>query len=156
MTASDVEWIDIMGPKIKHLTPTVDDDGQYAVLLGLMWPGVVVPLHRHEDRETFYVLEGIVEGYLGGSWHRLCAGETLDVPPNEIHAWRNVSDRQVRMLIVTTSKMARFFDEIGRPLASVQEPPSPEDMASLLAASERYGYWLASPQENEAVGLLLQ
>ena len=155
MTASDVEWIDIMGPKIKHLTPTVDDDGQYAVLLGLMWPGVVVPLHRHEDRETFYVLEGIVEGYLGGSWHRLCAGETLDVPPNEIHAWRNVSDRQVRMLIVTTSKMARFFDEIGRPVSRTPAPLSPDALGHLLEVAKRYGYWLATPQENLAIGISL-
>jgi mRNA interferase HigB len=33
----------------------------------------VVPLHSHADRETFYVLEGAVEGYSDGEWHQLGA-----------------------------------------------------------------------------------
>jgi hypothetical protein len=35
------------------------------------------------------------------------------------------------------------------------EPPTPEELQHFAATAIRYGYWLATPEENAAVGLTL-
>lgn len=59
-------------------------------------------------------------------------------------------------MIVTTGKMGRFFREIGRPIAARGQrpaPPSAEAIRQFLETARRYGYWMATPEENAAVGL---
>lgn len=146
-------WLDVFGPKVRHLTRSSQNSGEYSVLLGTMDPGIAVPLHRHADRETFYILEGTVEGYRGDSWIELGAGDVLDIGPNELHAWRNSAASHAKMLIITTERMANFFQEIGRPGMTKPVPPTPEELQMVAKAAERFGYWMASPSENEAVGL---
>ena len=48
-----------------------------------------VPPHTHSDHaDSFYVLEGEVEFYLDGAWHRCGPGTFLSVPPNIEHGFR--------------------------------------------------------------------
>jgi quercetin dioxygenase-like cupin family protein len=145
-------WIDVFGPKVKALTNAHEGEGGYAVLLGILDPNVVIPLHSHNDRETFYVLEGSVEGFADNGWHQLGAGDVFDVTANEIHAWRNNSARQAKVLIVTTSRMGEFLKEIGRP-AAVRTPPTPDEIVAFLSTAALYGYWIASSEENNAIGI---
>jgi quercetin dioxygenase-like cupin family protein len=45
--------------------------------------------HTHADHaDSFYVLEGEVEFFLDGEWHRAGPGTFLAVPPNVEHAFR--------------------------------------------------------------------
>jgi len=47
------DWLDVFGPRIKTLSKEQDGSANgYAVFLGIIPAGVVVPLHSHEDRET--------------------------------------------------------------------------------------------------------
>jgi quercetin dioxygenase-like cupin family protein len=48
--------LDLLGPTIQHLTSLSGDDQGYCVLRWQIPPGVVVPLHSHPDRETFYIV----------------------------------------------------------------------------------------------------
>jgi hypothetical protein len=34
-------------------------------------------------------------------------------------------------------------------------PPTPNEMQQLFSTAQRYGYWLASPDENAAIGISL-
>jgi mannose-6-phosphate isomerase-like protein (cupin superfamily) len=45
-----------------------------------------VPLHSHAERETFYVLEGEIEGLCEDRWGTLRIGDTFDVPSGLKHA----------------------------------------------------------------------
>jgi quercetin dioxygenase-like cupin family protein len=46
--------------------------------------------HTHADHaDSFYVLEGEVEFFLDGSWHRVGPGTFLSVPPNIEHGFRS-------------------------------------------------------------------
>ncbi|MDR7147782.1 hypothetical protein [Rhizobium sp. BE258] len=56
-------WLDVLGPLVKALTLNATNPEDYAIILGFVTRGTVVPLHRHADRETFYVLEGEAEAY---------------------------------------------------------------------------------------------
>ena len=45
--------------------------------------------HTHADHaDSFYVLEGEVEFFLDGAWHRSGPGTFLSVPPNIEHGFR--------------------------------------------------------------------
>jgi quercetin dioxygenase-like cupin family protein len=45
--------------------------------------------HTHSDHaDSFYVLEGEVEFFLDGAWHRAGPGTFLSVPPNIEHGFR--------------------------------------------------------------------
>ncbi|WP_241666445.1 cupin domain-containing protein [Mycobacterium marseillense] len=145
--------MDVFGVIVEFMTP--DDDDKMCVMRATMPPGVTVPLHSHNDFEDFYILAGsyqvLVEGEDGAEWRDYHAGDYVRVPGDIPHAVRNVTEDAAVDLIVTTARMGNFFREVGRPVGS--PPPSAQDMVTFVAAASRYGYWLASPEENAAVGI---
>jgi quercetin dioxygenase-like cupin family protein len=152
----DVEVFDMLGPTFRYVTPLSDADGGYCVLKGTVPPGVVVPIHSHAARETFYILAGELEALKGDRWQTFGAGDVFDVPGGTKHAFRNVSAESVSVLIVTTMAMARFFRRVGRPIANVPPgPPSNEVLQWFAQASLAEGHWLGNAADNAAVGITL-
>lgn len=151
--------LEFFGPTVEFLTSPDDERNDFCVLKGTIPPGVSVPLHSHGDTEDFIVISGSVEGLRhdsdGYKWIAAKAGDYIHVPGGARHAWRNVSDRPVINLIVTTKTLGRFFRESGRPATGAPQPVTPEDLARFAAISARYGYWNATPEENAAVGIHL-
>jgi quercetin dioxygenase-like cupin family protein len=127
------------GATIEYLTAV--EDGVPCVMRGTMPAHGVVPLHSHEDPETFIVQEGEAESYTSDGWARIGAGDVHHIPGHVKHAWHNPSGEPVVMYLLSTATMARFFREIAA---------SPEDF---LAISDRYGYWNATPEENAEIGI---
>jgi hypothetical protein len=87
----------------------------------------------------------------------MTAGDFRHVPQNVRHAWKNQSDQPAIAIIATTSRLGRFFQEVGKPLAVnvVTSPPSPADIERFAEVAARYHHWLASPEENAAIGISL-
>jgi hypothetical protein len=81
------------------------------------------------------------------------AGDHVHVAPGTMHAHRNLSTQPVVDLIITTSKLSRFFREIGRPATAA--PPEPERATQLVEAAIRAGYTLGTPEQNAAAGITL-
>jgi quercetin dioxygenase-like cupin family protein len=153
------ETIDVLGPTIEYLTPLDGDENGPCVMRGTIPPGGVVPLHAHADPETFLMISGHVEGLVhsdeGFTWVRIGPGDVFHIPGNAKHAWRNQSDDPAVMHLVSTTRIGRFFREVGRPAGAAAGPPSPEALEHFLETAERYGYWNATPEENAAIGLAL-
>ena len=152
--------LDVLGPTIQHLTKPSKSDDDFCVLKGILRTGVMVPLHNHPDRETFYILAGELEilkwAESGPHWHRLTAGDVLDMPSGTKHALRNSAADDAVVLIVTTMKHGQFFRDAGRPAATTPPgPPSAADLQRFVQRAHDYGYWLGSPEDNAAVGLHL-
>ncbi|MBX9910798.1 MAG: cupin domain-containing protein [Beijerinckiaceae bacterium] len=146
--------LDVLGPRIRHLTDVSDDGAGYCLMLGEVDPGVVVPLHAHADRETFYVLSGTLDAFVEDKWISLSVGECLDLLGWQRHAWRNNSAAPASVLIVTTSGLGRFFHEIGRPVSEIEPgAPSPEDVQRFLERAVAHGHWIGSPADNASAGL---
>ncbi|HEX6521855.1 MAG TPA: cupin domain-containing protein [Streptosporangiaceae bacterium] len=150
--------VDVLGPTVEFLTqPSQVDDNALCVMRGVIQAGITVPMHSHDDAEDFYILAGTQEVLTqhpeGLEWTHAHAGDYIRVPPGTMHAHRNVSDGPAVDLIITTAKMGRFFQEIGRPATGA--PPEPERVAEFVEASIRYGYTLATPEQNAAVGIEL-
>jgi quercetin dioxygenase-like cupin family protein len=151
--------IEVFGPTLELLTDPNEAGAVYSVLKGTIPPGVSVPLHSHADPESFYVLSGTVEAYSerggGFEWLEVNAGEFVDVAGDAKHAWRNIGTVPVIQLLVTTPRLAQFLLEVGRPFTpgSPLPPPTPEELRHFVETATRYGYWMATPEENAAVGI---
>ncbi len=136
----------------RSLTELTDGDGDYCVLHCTLPPGVIVPLHSHADRETFYIVQGRAEAFLGDHWQTLGPGQVFDAKDGIKHAWRNSSDAAVVMLCVTTMRMGRFLRDAA--VASGSADPA-KDAQRFLDLIQAHGYWLATPDENAAIGLVI-
>ncbi len=152
--------VEIFGPTVEFLTSPEDEHNDFCMLKGTIPPNVHIPLHSHPDTEDFLLISGTVE-YLRQNekkheWAGAKPGDYIHVPADAPHAWRNVSPEPVVSLIITTKRLARFFQEAGRrPTVDAPQPVKPEDIARFAEISARYGYWNATPEENEAVGIHL-
>ena len=150
------EALDVLGARIRFLTALSDRDNNYCLIAGDFPTGIVVPVHSHAERETFYLLRGEMQGLCENRWTTLSAGDVFDVPGGVKHALRNVSGASASLLLVTPMRHARFLRDIGRPAdLAGGGAPTPADLQRLCEASRAYGHWRGSPADNSAVGISL-
>jgi uncharacterized cupin superfamily protein len=89
-------------------------------------PGGGPPPHRHDFEETFSLLEAEIAFTFRGETVVARAGETVHVPANAPHAFRNASDRPARMLCVCApAGQEQFFLALGARVGSRTAPPPP-------------------------------
>jgi quercetin dioxygenase-like cupin family protein len=157
----DCQTLEVFGPRVQFLVQPESGDEAPCVIKGTIPSGVCVPMHSHPGIEAFFILSGDVEvlSEEGGKSHWIAAGagDFIEVPSEAKHAFRNRSQHPVIQLITTASKLGRFFQEAGRPVVEGERaaPPSPNEIQRFAKIAERYGYWLATPGENAAVGISL-
>jgi quercetin dioxygenase-like cupin family protein len=109
--------------------------------------GIATPLHRqHNDDETFMVLEGRVQFYLGEEMTiEADAGATAYIPAGQPHAFEVVSET-ARWLNLTTPNHEAFFRAAGQPAEERTLPPDmPPDMPVVMDAAARYGVEILGP-----------
>jgi quercetin dioxygenase-like cupin family protein len=149
------------GTLFEFLTSPDETGSEICLIRGTIPPGVAVPLHSHSDVELFYVLEGSLEAFQVGDgnhgWVSFGPGDVVSIPGNTKHALRNGSPLPATAIVVTTSKLYSFFQEVSKPVDRdlVATPPTREEIQKLIATAARYGYWMGSPEENAAIGLTL-
>jgi quercetin dioxygenase-like cupin family protein len=110
-------------------------------------PGFSPPLHKHDYRELFYVLEGSFEFTLkrGDEVETITGtpGTAVSIPANVPHTFKNSSDQPSRMLFVhQPAALQDFFEEVGVPVSAPGEVPAdlaPPDPAAFGAALARNG-----------------
>lgn len=137
-----------------------DEVGDAICLIrGTMPPGVVVPLHSHAEPELLYILEGSLEVFRSSEgssgWTTAGVGDVVTIPGSVKHALRNSSSLPMTLALVTKSGLYKFFRELAKPFDARQRPapPTPEAIQEFFQLAAKYGYWLASPEENAAIGL---
>ena len=95
-------------------------------------------LHTHEPQETFFVVEGSFEVYgqdANGQKYAIRAevGDTVHVPGNAPHGFKNVGDKPGRMVLTyePAHVMLNFFREIGVPMKDRNSlPPESEHLSN--------------------------
>jgi quercetin dioxygenase-like cupin family protein len=104
----------VVGDTYTILLSGKDTAGRYCLIDMHVPPGGGPPPHRHDFEETFSVLEGELEATFRGAKQLVRAGETIHIPANAPHQFRNASSQPVRMLcICAPSGQEEFFGEIG-------------------------------------------
>src|SRR5215470_6471851 len=138
-------------PANVYLTDVSHNEADYCLILCILPAGVVVPMHSHADRETFYVVSGKIDALGVDRWEELGPGDVFDVRDGMKHAWRNSSGAAATILCVTTTKLAKFLQQIS--VSDDDMSATEEHARRFLTLVRANGYWLASPEENAAVGL---
>jgi quercetin dioxygenase-like cupin family protein len=146
------------GDYVTYKARTAETDGGYFCFEVSTTPGFGPPLHAHDYRECFYVLEGEYEFTVGENGERSTvtagAGSFLAVAPNMPHTFRNGADMSARMLFFhQPAGLEEFFEEFGAPVSRVGELPAaiePPDPAAMAASLERNGIQVLEAPEPVA------
>jgi quercetin dioxygenase-like cupin family protein len=152
----------VLGVLLQFLTTPEQINDQICVMRATVLSGVEIPLHSQADPEIFYVLNGSIEVFQAegqsAGWQTVTAGEVVSIPGNVRHALRNTSPSPITSITVSKQELYSFFRELARPFDPNRPPapPTPEEMQQLFRVAEKYEYWLASPDENAAIGISLR
>jgi quercetin dioxygenase-like cupin family protein len=159
--SANEETFDIFGVLLQFLVTPEQTGNEISLYRGTMPPGIVIPLHSHDEPEVFYVLEGEVEIYQESEprqgWSKIGPGETIAIPGHRKHALRNTSSQPVTKILVTQNELYVFFRELAKPFKNQPPaPPAPEEMQKLFETAAKHHYWMGSPEENAAIGISLR
>ncbi|CAL9278625.1 hypothetical protein SUDANB25_00058 [Streptomyces sp. SudanB25_2051] len=97
-----------------HYLATGGEFGLYKVDLGPRSAGAKTHFHKAMS-ESFYILSGELELYNGESWVTGRAGDFLYVPPGGLHAFKNVTDEPMSMLMLFSPGAPReeYFERVA-------------------------------------------
>jgi quercetin dioxygenase-like cupin family protein len=113
-----------------------------------MVEGFVVPLHVHNEDETFYILDGSFRFRAGDQNLELEPGRSLHVPGGVVHAFRVVSPVG-RLLTVTTGQFETMVRAAsvpaGFPDLPAQVPFTLEDQTRLAVICNQNGIEFVGP-----------
>ena len=119
--------IGVVGDTYTITVPGTATSDRFCVIDMHIPPGGGPPPHRHNFEESFVLLEGEMEATFRGEKVTVKAGETLHVPANAPHQFKNTSTQPVRLLcICSPAGQENFFAEIGVPVPTRTTPPPPE------------------------------
>ncbi len=149
MQAGDCTAYYVIGDIIHIRVTGAQTSGAYSAVEVVSQPGGGPSfLHTHEPQETFIVLEGVFELYgqdeQGDKYAiRAAVGDTVQVPANVPHGFKNVGESIGRMLLIyePADPMLRFFAEVGLPVVPGVSPNDVQDSRSgdeILAILRKY------------------
>lgn len=132
--SKELVHLGVVGDTYTILVTGADTAGRYTLIDMHVPPGGGPPPHRHDFEEMFSVLDGEIELTFRGETTTASAGETINVPANAPHSFRNAADRPARLLcLCSPAGQEEFFREVGVQVASRTEPPPPLDEEATAA-----------------------
>jgi quercetin dioxygenase-like cupin family protein len=135
----DLPHLGIVGDTYTILLSGDDTAGKYTLIDMHVPPGGGPPPHRHDFEEMFTILDGEVELSFRDQSFVAKAGETVNVPANAPHSFRNASGEAARLLCVCApAGQEEFFAAVAVPVGSRTAPPPMLDedaQAAFLAKS---------------------
>ncbi|MGH9359327.1 MAG: cupin domain-containing protein [Terriglobia bacterium] len=121
---SNAQHLGVVGDTYTILLSGMDTAGRFTLIDMHVPPGGGPPPHRHHFEETFILLDGELQVTFRGEKRFVLAGETVNIPANAPHQFRNASSKPVRMLcICSPAGQEEFFKEVGTPVATRTTPP---------------------------------
>ncbi len=133
-TDDSLPHLGVVGDTYTILVSGADTAGRYTLIDMHVPPGGGPPPHRHDFEEMFTVVDGEIDFTFRGVSAVAKAGETINVPANAAHVFRNVSERPARLLcLCSPAGQEEFFKEVGVPVAHRTEAPPPLDDAATAA-----------------------
>ena len=138
------EWLQITpGERFKIRTSVEETAGAYTMLELLVDSrnGVPMHIHRNED-EHFIVLDGTLHVAIGDKTLDAVAGTAVTVSKGIPHAWCNLSDTPLRILVVLSpGHIEGLFRAVAVRQSDDELPP----------LAERYGIEIIGPALHEGI-----
>jgi quercetin dioxygenase-like cupin family protein len=120
--------IGIVGDTYTILLSGKDTAGRYCLIDMHINPGGGPPPHRHDFEETFSLLDGELEFTFRGAKNTVRSGETIHIPANAPHMFRNASPQPARVFCTCSpAGQEDFFMQLGIPVATRTTPPTKLD-----------------------------
>jgi quercetin dioxygenase-like cupin family protein len=123
--------------------------GRVAVVDQVAARGAGSPMHVHRrEDEWFYVTEGELAFWVGGSRIAAPAGAFVYGPRDVPHTFEVVSERARFLLVAEPAGFEDFMRAAGEPAASLTLPPppaEPPDPAVLTALAAEHGIEILGP-----------
>jgi quercetin dioxygenase-like cupin family protein len=133
-TDESLPHIGVVGDTYTILVSGQDTAGRYTLIDMHVPPGGGPPPHRHDFEEMFTILDGEIELTFRGVTAVATAGDTVNIPANAPHVFRNAADRPARLLcLCSPSGQEEFFRAVGVPVAHRTEAPPALDEAGTAA-----------------------
>lgn len=101
-----------------HKISPVEVSGNYDLVIGETAPNVPgPPPHFHSAlNEVFMVIEGEMEFVINGELKNIKKGESVDLPPNVVHTFKNSGSTTCKWINIHSPKgFLSFFKDMGIP-----------------------------------------
>jgi quercetin dioxygenase-like cupin family protein len=144
-----------MGSLMTFLVEGRDTGGQFALVEYRAKPGNEPPPHWHEvEDETFYILEGEMEAYLGDQVLRIGPGETLFIPHGEPHAWYILSPSFRALIMVSPAQLDSYFRQMSQPAETLELNDDAvtyamSDPQHAIELGAKYGTYFLTPEQTK-------
>jgi mannose-6-phosphate isomerase-like protein (cupin superfamily) len=138
------EWLEITpGERFKIRTSVEDTAGTYTMLELLIDPRNGVPMHIHKNEdEHFIVLDGTLHVAIGHKTLDAVAGTAVTVGKGVPHAWCNLADTPLRILVVLSpGHIEGLFKAAAARQSDDELPP----------LAEKYGVEIIGPALHEGI-----
>jgi len=147
--AGEGEALWFLGQLVTIKSSSGSTAGRVAVAetLGPRGSGSPLHVHRNED-EWFYILEGELTLWVGGSVITAQAGSFVYGPRDVPHTFMISSEQARFLLVVEPAGFEEFVRAVGEPAQQRTLPPAatePPDPARLAALAAEYGIEILGP-----------
>jgi quercetin dioxygenase-like cupin family protein len=145
----------LLGWAITYLDEPSDTGDAFMLYEQRTASGGMIPPHREDNHEAFYILEGSFEIQVEGEANRYEVGDFLAIEPGTLHAIRNIGPEWGRIMTVVSpgSQHQRFFDTLGEPHDAQADPPpltEPPDLERIATVGEACGIHFMAPPKAGA------
>ena len=142
------------GILISNLATEQDTGGVFELVEAKMRKGTEPPPHVHErEDELFYVLDGVLDAYVGDTCLRATAGSCVFLPRRRAHAFK-IQSEQIHMLtFMTPGGFMNASASMAIPARSLDIPPedgvtyATVDLGETIKVFETYGVRMLAPDE---------
>lgn len=108
--------------------------------------GDATPMHLHPgEAEIFYVLDGTLRAFHGGTSVDLSAGSAIYLPAGQEHGIGVVSDRARVVTILTPGSFSRFVQAAGTPFEGDQPEQWEFDVSRIVRAAAEHDIVITGP-----------
>lgn len=127
-----------------------ETNGAFTVIDQIIQPLGGPPPHiHHREDEVFYVREGRFLFLSGEEERVLETGSFAYIPKGTLHTFKNIDDKQGRLLVtITPAGLEEFFYAIGIPAADPAIPPAfdPGVIDKVMQLAESYHLEVVLPE----------
>jgi quercetin dioxygenase-like cupin family protein len=141
--ASGGTHLNVLGSGIEVVLHGRDTGGTMAVCIASGEPGNGPPPHVHSrEDETFHVLAGEIEGFVGDQTFQLSEGMTAFLPRGVPHTYRIAGKKPARFLVMLTpAGFEEFFEKVG-----AMTPAEQQNIPAIIALGKKFGLDFLPPK----------
>ncbi len=142
------------GILISNLATEQDTGGAFEFVVTKMRKGTEPPPHVHErEDEMFYVLEGMLDVYVGDECFQATAGECIFLPKHQAHAFQIRSSEVHMLVLMTPGGFMNATATMAIPAQSLEIPPddgityATVNLVETIKIFDKYGVRFLAPDE---------